>query len=107
MDEGAADGPDGRQGRQEREDGVAGSGGLGGVALVLLAEAHAALAAALGHAHVVHQPEVDVEIVRAGSPDAVLGTAELLDQLDTATLALPDGRHVLHGEGVVERILAP
>ena len=52
-------------------------------------------------------PEVDVEIVRAGSPDAVLGTAELLDQLDTATLALPDGRHVLHGEGVVERILAP
>ena len=61
----------------------------------------------LRHTHVVHQPKVDVEIVRAGSPDAVLGTAELLDQLDTATLALPDGRHVLHGEGVVERILAP
>ena len=61
----------------------------------------------LRHAHVVHKPEVDVEVVRAGSPDAVLRTAEVLDQLDTATLALPDGWHVLHGEGVVEGILAP
>ena len=73
----------------------------------MLTEAHVAGAAALGHAHVVHQPEVDVEAVRAGPPDAVLGTAQLLDQLDTAALALLDRRHVLHGQGVVERILAP
>ena len=73
----------------------------------MLTEAHVAGAAALGHAHVVHQPEVDVEAVRAGPPHTVLGAAHLLHQLDTAALALLYGRHVLHGEGEVERVTAP
>ena len=79
----------------------------GRVAVVVLTEAHVAGAAALGHAHVVHQPEVDVEAVRAGPPHTVLGAAHLLHELDTAALALLYGRHVLHGEGEVERVLAP
>ena len=69
-DEGASDGPDGRQGRQEREGWVPGSGG---VALVLLAEAHASLAAPLGHAHVVHHEHVDVDVVGAAAPDLHVG----------------------------------
>ena len=66
-----------------------------------------AVPAPLGHADVVHQPQVDVEVVGAGPPDAVARTADVLDQLDTATLALLDGGHVLYGQGVVEWVLAP
>ena len=36
------------------------------VAVVLLAEAEVALVASLGHAAVVDQPQVDVDLVRAG-----------------------------------------
>ena len=63
--------------------------------------------APLGHADVVHQPQVDVEAVGAGPSDAVAGAADVLDQLDTATLTLLDRGHVLYGQGVVKRVLAP
>ena len=55
----------------------------------------------------VHQPEVDVQAVRAGPPHAVLRGPQLLDQLHTAALALLDRRHVLNGQRVVEGVLAP
>ena len=55
----------------------------------------------------VHQPQVDIEAVGAGPPDAVAGAADVLDQLDTATLTLLDWGHVLYGQGVVKRVLAP
>ena len=63
--------------------------------------------AALRHADVVHQPQVDVEAVRAGPSNAVGRTADVLHQLDTTTLALLDGGHVLYSQGVVKRVLAP
>ena len=77
------------------------------VAVILLTEAHMAGPAALRHADVVHQPQVDVEAVRAGPADAVAGAADVLDELHAATLALLDGGHVLYGQGVVEWVLAP
>ena len=61
-----------------REDGrreVVGVGvsRCGGVALVLLAEAHLALAAALRHAHVVHHEHVNVYVVGAAATDLHVG----------------------------------
>ena len=41
------------------------------------------------------------------SPDFLGWCAEVLHELDTAALALLHGRHVLHGEGEVERVTAP
>ena len=64
-------------------------------------------APSLRHADVVHQPQVDIEAVGAGPADTVAGAADVLDELDTATLALLDRRHVLYGQGVVEWVLAP
>ena len=41
------------------------------------------------------------------SPDFLGWCAEVLHQLDTAALALLQGRHVLDGQGVVEGVPAP
>ena len=40
-------------------------------------------------------------------PDTVAGAADILDQLDTATLTLLDWGHVLYSQGVVKWVLAP
>ena len=70
----SGDGPDGRHGREECHGGVAvGVGRHGAVALVFLAEAHAALPSALGHAHVVHHEHVNVYVVGAAAPDLHVG----------------------------------
>ena len=68
--------PSGLSRQHEREEG--GGGGCrgragrrppaGAVALVLLAEAHPALPAALGHADVVHHEQVDLDVVGAAPP---------------------------------------
>ena len=68
----SGDGPDGHHGREERHGGVA-ARRHGAVALVFLAEAHAALPAALGHAHVVHHEHVNVYVVGAAAPDLHVG----------------------------------
>ena len=44
----------------------------GRIALVLLAEAHVAVAVTLGHAGVVHHEEVHLEVVRARSTNLVV-----------------------------------
>ena len=74
VEESCGDGPDGR-GRQESHGGAAGIciRGHCAVALVLLAEAHAALAAALGHADVVHHEHVYVNVVGAAAADLHVG----------------------------------
>ena len=66
------DGRDGQGGRQEEDDDVAVGGGRP-VALVLLAEAHAALPAALGHADVVDHEHVYVNVVGAAAADLHVG----------------------------------
>ena len=71
VDESGHDCPDGHC-RQECRGGAAVRGDCA-VALVLLAEAHAALAAALGHAHVVHHEHVNVNVVGAAAPDLHVG----------------------------------
>ena len=46
---------------------------VGGIALVLLAKAHLALAAALGHAHVIDHEQVDLNVVCAAPADLHVG----------------------------------
>ena len=41
------------------------------------------------------------------APDFLGRSSHVLDQLDTATLALLQRRHVLNGEGIVEGVSAP
>ena len=77
------------------------------VTIILLTEAHVTSSPSLRHADMVHQPQVDVQAVRASPPHTVLRGPQLLDQLHTAALALLDGGHVFYGERVVERVLAP
>jgi len=77
------------------------------VALVLLAEAHMAVTVTFRHAGMVHHKKVDVEIVRASSLHLVVLCPDKLDHLDTASLALANGRHVRGEDCVVEGVMAP
>ena len=79
----------------------------GRVTFVLLTEAHDAVLSSLRHTDVVHHEEVDVNLVRAGPPDGLVFSSPVLDQLDTAAVALLDWRHVPRVGREHERVPAP
>merc|ERR1719277_292717 len=58
------------------------------------------------HTDMIHHEQVDVNLVCASSSDCFIRRSSVLDQLHTAPVTLPGGRHVRSVVSEVEGIMA-